>query len=281
MSIVKEIIYDYLNTSRSGDINVVYNRARTDVWMQNPVYRDIFPWGSVILYYILLQILPKLVKKKVPFIKPVMAFWNGFLALLSMAMFYGVFKRFVERWIEVGLFDTLCSDHLCVDPNPIMYWAYIFCKSKYLELFDTLWMILNKKEVPFLHWWHHITVLLFTWYATYWNLSVGIVFIFVNALVHSFMYTYYFLMSIGYKPSWAKYLTIGQISQMVLGTFLNVWFFYNKYIAGIHCNCDRPDLLVVACGLMFGSYFILFLQFYIKRYYKKRDAKAIADKKKQ
>jgi hypothetical protein len=72
-------------------------------------------------------------------------------------------------------------------------------------------------------------------------------------------------MSIGYKPTWAKYLTMGQISQMILGTFLNLWFFYNKFM-GVSCHCDRPDLLGVACGLMFGSYLILFLQFYIKRY---------------
>jgi elongation of very long chain fatty acids protein 6 len=189
MSVIKEFIYDYLNQSKSSIDSIVYSRARTDVWINDPFYRDFFPWASVIVYYILLQIIPKFVKKPAPFIKPVMAAWNGFLALLSIAMFVGVFDRFVRRYLEVGLFETLCGDYLTKQPDVVMYWCYMFAKSKYIELFDTLWMLLNKKPVPFLHWWHHITVLLFTWYAMYWSFSVGIVFIFVNALVHSFMYT--------------------------------------------------------------------------------------------
>ncbi|RHY06234.1 hypothetical protein DYB25_001996, partial [Aphanomyces astaci] len=33
------------------------------------------------------------------------------------------------------------------------------------ELFDTFFVVIRKKPLRFLHWYHHITVLLFCWHA--------------------------------------------------------------------------------------------------------------------
>lgn len=38
-----------------------------------------------------------------------------------------------------------------------------FALSKPIELLDTLFLILRKRPVIFLHWYHHVTVLLYTW----------------------------------------------------------------------------------------------------------------------
>ena len=40
-------------------------------------------------------------------------------------------------------------------------WVALFIYSKVPELIDTLFLILRSREVIFLHWYHHITVLLF------------------------------------------------------------------------------------------------------------------------
>jgi elongation of very long chain fatty acids protein 6 len=77
-------------------------------------------------------------------------------------------------------------------------------------------------------------------------------------------------MSINIKPSWAKLLTVGQITQMIVGIVVIGWYFFKIYSKGEECFCARPDLLTVTCVLMYGSYLYLFLQFYFKRYSKKQ-----------
>jgi hypothetical protein len=40
----------------------------------------------------------------------------------------------------------------------------IFCISKVPELIDTLFIVLRKQKLIFLHWFHHATVLIYSWY---------------------------------------------------------------------------------------------------------------------
>ncbi|XP_043407708.1 elongation of very long chain fatty acids protein 3 isoform X3 [Chelonia mydas] len=42
------------------------------------------------------------------------------------------------------------------------FWAYMFVLSKVPELGDTVFIILRKQRLIFLHWYHHVTVLLYT-----------------------------------------------------------------------------------------------------------------------
>lgn len=231
----------------------------------------------------MLIFLPKIFTKGSKFVgKVVFPLWNLFLWIASVIMFLGALHGLYGMyfWLQartdypIGLYDLLCDKRVVQGPHCIGFWVYVFALSKYLELFDTLWIILKNPEKPveLLHWWHHITVLLFTWYASMWLLGAGLFFMTLNALIHSFMYLYYFLMSIGYKPSWAKLLTIGQITQMILGTMINVYWVY-LYFNGVYCSCARPDLMLTTCGIMYGSYLWLFLSFYLKRYNETRPKK--------
>ena len=45
------------------------------------------------------------------------------------------------------------------------FWTVAFVLSKPLELFDTVFIVLRKKPLIFLHWYHHVTVLLFCWHS--------------------------------------------------------------------------------------------------------------------
>ncbi|CAG2170180.1 unnamed protein product, partial [Oppiella nova] len=98
-------------------------------------------------------------------------------------------------------------------------WAILFALSKVLELFDTIFLVLRKKPVIFLHWYHHVTVLMLCWYAYTQNSSTGKWFTLVNYSIHSFMYAYYAVQSIGLRvPSTlSKAITMAQIFQMVFG----------------------------------------------------------------
>jgi hypothetical protein len=54
--------------------------------------------------------------------------------------------------------------------------------------------VLQKKRVIFLGWFHHTTVMLYCWHAFHNCIAPGLWFATMNYLVHSVMYTYYFLM---------------------------------------------------------------------------------------
>lgn len=236
------------------------------------------PLVVTILYLAMVFGLPRLLRNKKGWDLPlVFASWNLGLAVLSLLMFIGVSVPYVRHIQQHGFFAVFCDADqkiLFNGPQTILFWSYLFALSKYVELIDTLLLIIKNPDRPviFLHWYHHTTVLLFTWFAAYWRLSTGFVFVIMNALIHTFMYYYYFLTSLGYRPAWGKALTIGQISQMFVGIISIAYWMYLRFYVGLNCSCDKPDLLALSCAVMYGSYLFLFCRFFVKRYLSPRPA---------
>jgi len=133
------------------------------------------------------------------------------------------------------------------------------------ELFDTFFIVVHKKPLIFLHWYHHITVLVYTWVAYTEKTPSALFFGPINAMVHSVMYGYYFLMAVKMKPKWfnAIWITVAQILQMVIGVTVSiVSFYYYKY----DDECDLQPGTLVAAFFMYGSYLYLFAAFFFNRY---------------
>ena len=90
--------------------------------------------------------------------------------------------------------------------------------SKYYELLDTVLQLLKGRPPPhfFLHTYHHCLVPLATWawLATASSLQqIGLI---TNALVHVFMYHYFYLRVLGRSCWWKRYITQMQIVQFCL-----------------------------------------------------------------
>lgn len=88
----------------------------------------------------------------------------------------------------------------------------------------------------------------------------------MNYGVHAIMYFYYFLMAVKLKPRWfnSMYITVSQISQMVVGvTIMVLGFILPPKFAG---ECAISTENNVAGLIMYGSYLVLFVQFFIQRY---------------
>ncbi|KAF4736313.1 hypothetical protein FOZ63_032338, partial [Perkinsus olseni] len=159
--------------------------------------------------------------------------------------------------------------------KPLALWNLFLANSdKYFELIDTAFLVLRKKNVNFLHWFHHATVLLYCWHAGAYEQPTGIFFATMNYMVHSIMYFYYFLSSVGHKPKWGLTVTILQITQMLIGMFVVAVHYYSLRTVP-RCDGATEDLL--AAFLMYTAYLVLFAQFFVGRYVKGGNRKAKKD----
>jgi len=147
-------------------------------------------------------------------------------------------------------------------------WVSMFIFSKIPELVDTVFLVLQKKEVIFLHWFHHTTVLLYCWHATLVTAAPGIWFAAMNYSVHSVMYFYFFMANIGFAKVMqplAPFITSIQILQMVGGmTCLITVALMQSFGKMSDCNVDPANWKL---GLMmYASYFLLFGWLFVQKY---------------
>ena len=141
----------------------------------------------------------------------------------------------------------------------------MFSYAVHANIIFSVNQIAGKKPVGFLHWFHHATVLLFCWDAYRTHQTTGLYFIAMNYFVHAIMYFYYFLTACGYRPKWAPIVTTLQIVQMVIGMLVSFWHYYLKQYSGRRCHGSVTNLHF--CFAMYLSYFALFMQFALRRYF--------------
>ncbi|KAL1432873.1 hypothetical protein MTO96_001870 [Rhipicephalus appendiculatus] len=154
-------------------------------------------------------------------------------------------------------------------------WWYLFVRIG--DFLDTFFFLLRKKytHLTALHVSHHALVV---WSGWLWLAFGGdgqvLLGMCVNAGMHVIMYTYYFLACLG--PSvqqylwWKKYITTMQITQfIVLLIHICIPLFY---------DCGYPRIMI---GLAFAQGLlglVLFINFYIHEYIKRKGMKKSAAK---
>lgn len=148
---------------------------------------------------------------------------------------------------------------------PVSVFFFTSCVSLSVSPGDTLFIVLRKQKLIFLHWYHHITVLLYSWYSYKDMVAGGGWFMTMNYLVHAVMYSYYALRAAGFKVSrkFAMFITLTQITQMVMGCVVN-YLVYSWMQQGQECPSHMHN--IVWSSLMYLSYFVLFCQFFFEAY---------------
>ena len=165
-----------------------------------------------------------------------------------------------------GYVFAVCNSQISTVPL-FSFWAFLFVWSKIIEFGDTVFIVLRKTPLNFLHWYHHITVHLYSWNGMATRNTAGHWFATINLGVHAVMYTYYMLKAMGFRisPSTAKGITILQLTQFVIRLIL---VFTGLWLTVQGRKCGMNDTHIRAGLIMYGSYFILFLNFFYKRYIK-------------
>ncbi|KAF4657254.1 hypothetical protein FOZ61_006394 [Perkinsus olseni] len=222
-------------------------------------------WVVVACYLIAIPVGQRIMKNRPAFnLKKPLALWNLFLAIFS---FIGVTRTVPLLlggiWYNGPLYFVCRNASASYGTGPAGLWISLFMYSKYFELIDTAFLVLRKRNVNFLHWFHHATVLLYCWHAGAYEQPTGIFFATMNYMVHSIMYFYYFLSSVGHKAKWGLTVTILQITQMFAGMFIVAVHYYS--ISHV-TNCDGAYEDLVAAFLMYTAYMLLFVQFFVGRY---------------
>lgn len=224
-------------------------------------------FGLVTSYVIFIFGAKYVMKDREPFdLRIPLAMWN---ALLSIFSFIGMFRTMpylLGMIMKMPYEQTICGDPAKEWAHGTTgFWVCMFIFSKIPELVDTVFIVLRKKPLIFLHWYHHVTVLLFCWSAYSTRASSGLYFVAMNYTVHALMYGYYCLQALNVCPkSFPAYLiTLSQIAQMFIGTFVccSAWYYA---LNGRTCHNDRSNL--IAGGLMYASYLYLFCDFAVRRY---------------
>ena len=140
--------------------------------------------------------------------------WSGTLAIFSA---FGAARTIPERSHVLsthGWSHSICYNEYYT--GPIALWNGLFVLSKVYEFGDTIFIILRKQKLIFLHWYHHATVLLFSWYMAGHSQVLARWFCVLNYFVHTVMYSYYTLRALKIRvPKMAAMLvTVLQILQV-------------------------------------------------------------------
>mmetsp|Transcript_27756 Transcript_27756/g.36379 ORF Transcript_27756/g.36379 Transcript_27756/m.36379 type:complete len:288 (+) Transcript_27756:144-1007(+) len=236
------------------------------IWKRHEV-----PIIAVIIYLLFCYFGLKIMKEKKPFdLKLLLALWNLGLSAFSAIGMIRTVPHLAWLLYHHGFNDLICTvPSIAYGSGAAGMWTKWFILSKIPELGDTIFIVLRKKPLIFLHWYHHVTVLLYCWHSYVTESSMGIFFIAMNYSVHAIMYFYYFLGAIKYRISWLKpvYITIAQTSQMFVGVAVCIGSAL-MHMKNDHACAVKYDNLIAAT-VMYASYFALFFKLAYDRYIKK------------
>ncbi|CAG7825357.1 unnamed protein product [Allacma fusca] len=236
-------------------------------WIGENWYISIY---AAVIYVNLIFIGGHWMKNRQPFqLRRLLTAWNIGLALFSAIGFFRTAPEVFHILKQSnGFHQSVCSrdGHNAATA----FWALLMTWSKLVELGDTAFIILKKQPLIFLHWYHHITVLVYVW-ASFETYEPSLrYFMSMNFFVHAIMYMYYAFKALRIKVprNIAMMITCLQLSQMVIGVYVNLYLLYAKGKGETFCP-DAASQGIHMALMMYASYFGLFANFFYRSYFGK------------
>jgi elongation of very long chain fatty acids protein 4 len=241
----------------------------------DPRTTDLFWLGTpepaliiVVLYLAFVVIAPRVMASRPPMdLKRLIVVYNFAMVALSAYMcaeFFLTTASMGYSYFCQGVDWSYPTDPLSMR---LVHVNWLFFMSKIIELADTVFFILRKKDnqVTFLHVYHHATMVVNWWMAAKY-LPVGQSFFvgMINSWIHTLMYVYYALAALG--PSmqkylwWKKHMTTLQLVQFVAVISHTS---YNKFV---RTDCDYPYLYNSIVFYYTWSMVVLFSHFFYTTY---------------
>jgi hypothetical protein len=229
---------------------------------------------ALVTYYVIIFGGRELMKSREPFkFNGLFKIHNLFLTVLSGSLLALFVEQLLPTVTRNGIFYAICdanggwTDRLVV----LYYLNYI---TKYIELLDTVFLVLKKKPLTFLHTYHHGATALLCYTQLVGLTPISWVPITLNLLVHVVMYWYYFQAARGIRIWWKRYITVLQIVQFVVDLgfvyFATYTYFTSTYFQWMpnYGKCAGEEFAAIAGCAILSSYLLLFISFYIATYKK-------------
>jgi len=234
------------------------------IWMEEN-WRPVCAWASGIYMLLIFGGQTYMANRPAFDLRGPLTGWSMFLAMFSIMGAARTLPEFMHTLYTHGFYHSLCIPSFIENDRVSGFWTWMFVLSKVPELGDTIFIVLRKQKLIFLHWYHHITVLIYCWYSFSQYTAPARWFVVMNFVVHSIMYTYYAFRALRYRVPKIIAITITslQLIQMIVGCAVNYLAFSYKQ-NGMQCRVSDTNLKLSL--LMYCSYFVLFARFFYNAY---------------
>ncbi|XP_065215359.1 very long chain fatty acid elongase 6-like [Planococcus citri] len=244
-----------------------YSHSAAKKWMEENWHTSFY--YSIAYVMIIFSIKYLMTNSKPYSLSKLLLIWNTALAIFSITAFIRTVPEFVFS-LNQGTYYAVCSSDFLTENKVSSLWTFLFVLSKLPEFGDTIFIVLRKQPLIFLHWYHHILTLIYSWYSFKEFTSSARAFVVMNTFIHSMMYSYYAFkaMKIRIPRFISVIITFLQICQMAVGCYVNYKVF--EYIFSKDLPCGTSQTNVIVSSVMYFSYFYLFARFFYLSYLGKK-----------
>jgi len=192
---------------------------------------------------------------------------------------YNLYQTILNGWCVYAFLEEIVRNGYPVWGNTLSstsfkmsFLIWLHYNNKYVELLDTAFMVVRKKndQLSFLHVYHHVLLIWAWWFVCHYACGGDAYFgAMMNSFIHVVMYSYYLMSSLGISCPWKKYITQMQMVQFVI-CFGNAVF--NAVTGGY------PFWLCMIQVYVMLNMLVLFANFYKKAYSPGRVPKKVEEK---